>query len=68
MSFRAFCNECNAPIDPRDNHIALDGITIINHGKVLQTQQAHFDCHECLTSFFVKAMNRPVLVATPGQN
>lgn len=62
--FVAQCDDCKKPIDPADNHLEIQGLTIVDDKQARSAAGLHFCCKKCFDSWFVKNANRP-RITTP---
>lgn len=55
---KAECDECHRPIDPKDNHLAFPDMHMVDSGRLMRAQNAHFCGKSCLCKFIDKATSR----------
>lgn len=64
--FKAFCDVCNAPLTPDDNHTEIGQIAIVDKKQVFRTQGLHFCAGKtCINKWLDKVTERPMII-TPG--
>ena len=69
MALRPFCDDCQKAIEPlTDNFIEVGQLGLAKDGKIMRAQNLHFCQTKCMTSWIVKATNRPTLISSPNGN
>ena len=64
--FKAFCDTCDKPIAPEDDHIEISAIGIINRRQIMQGKGLHVCGKGCLNKWIDKAIDRPMIVPANG--
>lgn len=65
--FKAFCDTCKASIDPRDNHLEMSRVGLVDKGQAFTEDNLHFcEGTKCLCQWIEKTKNRPLIITPQG--